>query len=245
MAFSPATVTGSRPELIRLSLLLTVAVLLADVVSKNWALAVVGTGYVDLGVIALTVVENEGLAFSTGAGTLSYTTVLALRLGALIALMILAWRFGPESRRSAIGFALVLGGGLGNALDVVFRNGAVVDFISTTPVARSLGGAAAEGFVMNLADVWILIGLALLYPLVRTIGLAGQARLKAFERRILARLLGRRSPALARTPRRPSLASPSDSAILPVIVPGRTGYEMTGGPCRSTSGRRSASGRSA
>lgn len=181
-----ATVTDSRTGLVRLTLLVTLAVLLTDVASKNWALAAVGAGYVDLGLLALTVVENEGLAFSVGAGVLSYTAVLTLRLGALAALLLLAWRFGPDSLRFAMGFALVLGGGLGNASDVVFRNGAVVDFISTTPAARALGGSpAAQGVVMNLADVWVVAGLALLYPLFRILGLAVQRRFREVERRVL------------------------------------------------------------
>lgn len=182
----PSTfVEDSRAGLVRLGLLVTLAVLLADVASKNWALAVVGTGYVDLGLVALTVVENDGLAFSVGGGLLGPVAVLALRLGALGALLLLAWRFGPGSLRFAVGFALVLGGGAANAADVVFREGAVVDFISTSPITRSLAGS--EGFVLNLADVWILTGLALLYPLFRTLGLAAQRRFQQVERRMFPR----------------------------------------------------------
>jgi lipoprotein signal peptidase len=176
----------SRAALLRLAVLVTVAVLLADVATKNWALAVVGSGYVDLGLVALTVVENEALAFSVGTGVLAPTTVVALRLGALAALLILAWRFGPASLRFALGFALVIGGGLGNASDVVLRNGAVVDFISTAPLTRGpLSGTSVEGVVMNLADVWVLAGLFLLYPLFRALGVAVQRRLVRFEERIL------------------------------------------------------------
>jgi lipoprotein signal peptidase len=176
----------SRAALLRLAVLVTVAVLLVDVASKNWALAVVGSGYVDLGLVALTVVENEALAFSIGTGVLGPTTVVALRLGALAALLILAWRFGPASLRFALGFALVIGGGLGNASDVVLRNGAVVDFISTAPLTRGLlSGTSVEGVVLNLADVWVLAGLFLLYPLFRALGVAVQRRLVRLEERIL------------------------------------------------------------
>jgi lipoprotein signal peptidase len=181
-----ATVADSRAERLRLGALVTMAVLLADVASKNWALAAVGSGYVDLGLVALTVVQNEALAFSIGTGVLGHTTVVALRLGALAGLLILAWRFGPTSLRFALGFALVLGGGLGNAFDVVLRDGAVVDFISTAPLTRALlDGTSVEGVVLNLADVWVLVGLALLYPLFRAFGVAIQRRLLQFERRIL------------------------------------------------------------
>lgn len=186
--FPSESVTDSRAGLFRLATLVTLAVLLADVASKTWAVAVVGTGYVDLGLVALTVVENDGLAFSTGAGALDQAVVLTLRLAALAGLLLLAWRFWADSLRCAIGFALVLGGGLGNASDVAFRDGAVVDFISTTPIARALAGSSmAEGFVMNLADLWILAGLFLLYPLFRVLGLAAQRRFRDVEERVLGR----------------------------------------------------------
>jgi lipoprotein signal peptidase len=213
MNFPTATVTDSRAGLLRLTMLVTVAVLLADVASKNWAVAAVGTGYVDLGLIALTVVQNDGLAFSVGAGMLSYATVFALRLGVLAALLILALRFAPDSLRFAIGFALVLGGGLGNASDVVFRDGAVVDFISTTPLIRALGGSTmAEGIVLNLADVWILAGLALLYPLFRALGLAAQRRLRPGQRRVPGHPGAAADPGLRAphpTPARASAAPPA------------------------------------
>lgn len=186
MHFTTATVDDSRAGLFRLTMLVALAVLLADIASKNWAVATVGTGYMDLGLIALTVVENDGLGFSVGVGVLSVGAVLALRLAGLAALVLLTWRFGPESLRYAGGFALVLGGGLGNASDVVFRDGVVVDFISTAPIVSALGGGAmAEGVVMNLADVWILTGLAMLYPLFRILGLAIQRRFQQVEDRIL------------------------------------------------------------
>jgi signal peptidase II len=183
-----ATATESRPAVFRLAALITVAVLLADIASKNWAIAVVGNGYVDLGLVALTVVHNDGLAFSIGAGLLDYAVVLALRLAGLAGILFLAWRFRPRSLRSAVGVALLVGGGLGNLSDLVFRDGAVVDFISTTPAARALTGSPVmEGIVMNLADVWILAGLALLYPVFRRLGLGTQQRFREAEARILGR----------------------------------------------------------
>jgi lipoprotein signal peptidase len=186
MRYQSATIADSPAGILRLASLITIAVLLADVASKNWALAAVGTGHVDLGFIVLTVVENEALAFSTGTGVLSGATVLGLRLAALFAILLLAWRFGADSVRYAVGFALVIGGGLGNASDVVFRDGAVVDFISPTAISSALGAPSpAEGLVLNLADVWIFIGLALLYPLFRQFGRAAQQRMEEVEDRVL------------------------------------------------------------
>jgi len=186
MGLPSAIDTDTRTGRFRLTTLVTLAVLLADVASKNWALSAVGGGYVDLGLIGLIVVENDGLAFSAGAGALSSATVLALRLGALAVILLLAWRYGPERLRYAVGFALLLGGGLGNATDIVFRNGAVVDFISMAPIPAAVGGhVVAGGIVLNLADVWILFGLVLLYPLFRGLGLSAQRRMQVVESRML------------------------------------------------------------
>jgi lipoprotein signal peptidase len=182
------TVTDSRASLFRLATLLAVAVLLADVASKNWALSTLGSGHVDLGLVGLTLVQNDGLAFSTGAGLLSAPIVLALRVAALLGVLGLAWRFGAERPRYAVGFALVLGGGFGNAGDVLLRGGAVVDFIHASPLAPVLGdGLLGSGIVLNLADVWILTGLACLYPLFRAFGLAVQRRLERLERHLVLR----------------------------------------------------------
>ncbi|NIP78625.1 MAG: hypothetical protein GWM90_05235 [Gemmatimonadetes bacterium] len=179
--------TDSPADLARFSSLITLAVFLTDLATKNWALAMLGSGHAEFGLVALTVIENDGLAFSAGAGSLTPLSVVALRLGALAAVLGLAWRYGSSSLRFAVGFALVLGGGLGNASDTVFRDG-VVDFISTAPLIRAVAGSpTAEGFVMNLADIWILTGLALLYPLFRVLGKAAQRRFMDVESRILGR----------------------------------------------------------
>jgi lipoprotein signal peptidase len=180
-----ATVADTRLGLFRMAGLLALAVLLADIASKNWALAALGSDYIDLGLFALMVVENPGFAFSTGAGALGAATVLTLRLAALVGVLFLGWRFIGDSVRYAVGFALVVGGGLGNASDIVFRDGAVVDFISTQPIPALGGSDAMSAIVINLADVWILTGMALLYPLFRRIGRAAQRRFLAIESRVL------------------------------------------------------------
>lgn len=181
-----AVPSDSREDLVRLTVLVTLAVFLTDVASKNWAISALGGGYADLSLLALTVEENSGLAFSVGAGALSSLGVLALRLVVLAVVLLLTLRFGPRSLRFAVGFALVLGGGLGNASDALLRDGAVVDFISTAPISRALfGSPTAQGVVMNLADIWILTGLVLLYPLFRLFGRAVQRRFQALEARLL------------------------------------------------------------
>jgi signal peptidase II len=79
--------------------------------------------------------------------------------GGLIALSLLIIGFLLHLQRREpqpwlrIGYALIIGGALGNVLDR-FVHGAVVDFIS-------LYGFGYSWYVFNLADVWITLGGAL------------------------------------------------------------------------------------
>lgn len=172
----------------RLTLLVLLAVFVTDVASKSWALAMAGTGVGDTGVVEIALTHNEGLAFSTGTGTLTGAQILVIRLAVLSALVLIALRFAFDRLRYALGFGLILGGGLGNAFDGAAGDGAVVDFISTAPISRALGShPLAGGVVLNLADLWIITGLALLYPLFRIAGRAAQQRFRAVEARLLNR----------------------------------------------------------
>jgi lipoprotein signal peptidase len=172
----------SRAGRRRLTLLVLLAVFMTDVASKSWALAMAGTGFGDTSFIEIALAENTGLAFSTGTGTLTGFQVLAIRLTVLSVLVLVALRFALERLRFALGFGLVLGGGLGNAWDGAGPDGAVVDFISTAPMSPLEGGV-----VLNLADLWIITGLALLYPLFRLAGRAAQGRFREVEARLLRR----------------------------------------------------------
>jgi lipoprotein signal peptidase len=177
----------SRAGRRRLTLLVLLAVFVTDVASKSWAVAAAGTGIWSTGVLELALAENQGLAFSTGTGTLSGGHVLLIRLAVLSALVLVALRFALDRLRFALGFGLVLGGGLGNAWDGAAGDSAVVDFISTAPISRALGGdPLAGGVVLNLADLWIITGLALLYPLFRIAGRAAQGRFRTIEARVLS-----------------------------------------------------------
>ncbi|MEJ2502352.1 MAG: signal peptidase II [Gemmatimonadota bacterium] len=180
-------VPRSRAGRRRLILLVLLAVFVTDVASKSWAVAAAGTGIWSTGVLELALAENQGLAFSTGTGTLSGGHVLLIRLAVLSALVLVALRFALDRLRFALGFGLVLGGGLGNAWDGAAGDSAVVDFISTAPISRALGGdPLAGGVVLNLADLWIITGLALLYPLFRIAGRAAQGRFRTIEARVLS-----------------------------------------------------------
>ena len=59
-----------------------------------------------------------------------------------------------QGRITRLGYALIIGGALGNLIDRIIH-GAVVDFIS-------LHYAGYYWYVFNLADIWISLGVALL-----------------------------------------------------------------------------------
>ncbi len=104
------------------------------------------------GLLTLFRVENTGIAFSflSGGGLplIALTVVIAI---------VVAWfwmRATEGGRLAAIGFALILGGAIGNLADRV-RLGSVVDFLYLHLGDRPL-------FVFNLADAALTLGPILL-----------------------------------------------------------------------------------
>ena len=148
-------------------LLLAAVVVLADQLTKEWALANLTEGIRDplLGdALGLTLVFNPGAALSIASGTTWLFTLAAV--GVSVAILRVAPRLG--SRGWAVGLGLMLGGALGNLLDRLLREpgfavGEVVDFI-----------AYFDWFVGNVADIAI-VGAAVLIVLlsVRGIGVDG------------------------------------------------------------------------
>lgn len=173
-------------EVLRFAALLAFAAFLLDWSTKSWALRHVGQSATSLGALTLGVARNDGFAFSTGAGLLPAWAIVGIRAAVLAAVILLALRVATISYRYACGFALLLAGGLGNAVDLIFRNGAVVDFIGAGPLHFPLGGELHHvHFVFNIADVFIIFGIVLIAPLIRRIGLGTQRRLAAWEDRLL------------------------------------------------------------
>jgi signal peptidase II len=140
--------TGQTPKLI------IAAVVIADQVSKNWALNSLSDGRtIDLvWTLRFNLVFNSGMAFSQGQG-------LGRMIG-LLAIGVAVWLWfslrKSTSRLSVIGTSMLIGGALGNVVDRMFRGekwlaGAVVDFIDL------------QWFpVFNIADSAVTVGAALL-----------------------------------------------------------------------------------
>jgi signal peptidase II len=106
-----------------------------------------------LPILAFFRVNNTGIAFSLfadlGGGALTIVT-LAITIGVLG----IWWRATDGGRLAAIGYALIVGGALGNLIDRA-REGHVVDFLLLHFGERTL-------FVFNLADAALTAGPALL-----------------------------------------------------------------------------------
>jgi len=117
--------------------------------------------------LEFTLVLNPGAVFGIGAGKRTFfigVTVAAVFFG--------LWVFGKWTRKgehaahAALG--LLLGGGLGNLYDRLFY-GCVRDFIHPLPgvkwpfgISTPWGGREVWAYVSNVADLYLLIGIAML-----------------------------------------------------------------------------------
>lgn len=137
----------------RYLLLLTVGALVvaADQATKSLALAKLQTPH-DLisGVLTLRVTYNSGGAFGLLQGLPGVFLVATLVAGVAI----VVWVRHVSERRWLIPLGLVLGGGLGNVADRIFRDtgGRVVDFIDlhAWPVFNVADAAIVSGVVVLL-----------------------------------------------------------------------------------------------
>lgn len=143
--------------------ILAILAILSDQVTKTWALDSLQDGrQIPLlgDLITLQLVHNPGAAFSLGASTTWFFTLLAFVILVLLAYGL--WRTNSASSAGAIG--LLMGGAIGNLIDRLsqppsFGQGHVIDFINYT-----------DFFVGNIADIWIVIGAAwLAWELMRSL----------------------------------------------------------------------------
>jgi len=108
-------------------------------------------------VVRLELVANSGAFLSLGAALPEVVRdifFLGLVPLLLAALCVMLFRTGTPSLLQAGGLGLVAGGGIANWLDRLVNDGAVTDFVS-------LGLGPLRTGIFNVADVAILLGLAL------------------------------------------------------------------------------------
>lgn len=106
-----------------------------------------------LPILTLLRTYNTGIAFSFLAGLGSIALIVLT--AAISGIVLLAWwRANEKNRLAAAGYALIVGGALGNLIDRV-AYGHVIDFLLLHLGDRSL-------FVFNLADAALTLGPAIL-----------------------------------------------------------------------------------
>ena len=108
--------------------------------------------------VRLVYAENYGAFLGMGS-TLPATTRTVIFVG-MVTLFLgvyLVWLFKEEtlSRWTVVASGLVIGGGIGNLIDRVFRDGGVTDFMN-------LGIGALRTGIFNVADIWIVAGVVML-----------------------------------------------------------------------------------
>lgn len=109
-------------------------------------------GQMLFGLIDIRIVFNTGAAWGIFAGNPLALAVVSLAVCALL-LVYFVWDKTQISRMQIVGIALVLAGGIGNAIDR-FARGYVLDYLSTTFI---------DFPVFNIADIGVTCGIVLLF----------------------------------------------------------------------------------
>jgi signal peptidase II len=142
-----------------LPLIVIAAVVIAvDQITKSWALSdrLTYPGIHLWGDVRLARTFNDGVAFGVGGGA----APILLAVAVLGAAMVLFRKQMPIDRWVIAGMGLVLGGGIGNLCDRLFRShgGAVIDWIDVgnLPVINH------DWPVFNVADMCIVVGALLI-----------------------------------------------------------------------------------
>lgn len=101
----------------------------------------------------LTKVENTGAAYSLGSNLSPFLKILILQVLPILVLLFLLRQIlikTNHSKETIVGFAFIIGGGIGNLFDRIVY-GSVTDFL-----ILDLGIIKTE--IFNMADVSIMIG---------------------------------------------------------------------------------------
>ncbi|MFK7791568.1 MAG: signal peptidase II [Devosiaceae bacterium] len=141
-----------------LGILLATFGLAIDQAVKTWLLF--GFDLASKGRVAITpffdlvLVWNRGISYGLFAADSQTQVWFLVAVKTAITLVLIIWLLRNADRLTAIALGLLVGGAIGNTIDRVLY-GAVVDF-------ASLHAAGFYWYVFNLADVWVVAGVALL-----------------------------------------------------------------------------------
>jgi signal peptidase II len=135
------------------------SILLADILTKRWAVAALDHGVsIDAlgGLVPLTLAFNTGIAFGLDIPALGRWVLVVLSLVVVFMLANLLVNARPGDRLRVVSVSLVTAGALGNLVDRIRWDRGVVDFI----------GPIDLGFmhwpIFNVADMAITVGAILL-----------------------------------------------------------------------------------
>lgn len=136
-------------------LIIAVAVLVLDQLTKYWAAATLVRGSISIApFLKFTLVHNTGAAFGFMSSASGWQNIFFMAVAALASVLIVVMLWRLQDRWVGTGLALILGGALGNLVDRV-RHGYVIDFIDVY-----YGTWHWPAF--NIADSAITIGAVLL-----------------------------------------------------------------------------------
>lgn len=146
----------------RLGLIVAVLGLVLDQAAKLWLL--LGTRLGETGPIALApfaelrLIWNYGISYGFFQAESEVGRWALFGFSVVASVVLTVWMMRARSRLLAVALGLIIGGAIGNAIDRAWW-GAVVDFAHLFLPDRS-----RSWYVFNLADVWIVVGVAgLLY----------------------------------------------------------------------------------
>ena len=153
---SQQDVTRSSGTYLRLGVTALVVVLL-DQITKSLAVDRLGDGHVIEvvdGAVSLRLTLNSGGAFGLGQGF----PLFFLAATIVVIALILLWVRNLDDHTLAIPLGMVLGGGIGNAIDRLFRDtgGRVVDFVDlhVWPVFNVADASITVGVI---AILWVTV----------------------------------------------------------------------------------------
>ncbi|WGS21931.1 MULTISPECIES: signal peptidase II [unclassified Bradyrhizobium] len=147
---------------VRAGVLAAIATLIADQASKLWLLHVFDIAH--RGVVSVTpffdlvLAWNPGISFGwfQSESPAAQIVLMAVKAAAVIALAV--WMARSRTWLATVALGLIIGGAIGNGIDR-FAYGAVVDFAL---FHIQIGEKIFNWYVFNLADVAIVVGVAVL-----------------------------------------------------------------------------------
>ena len=156
-----------------LPLSLTAFVVIADQLSKAWVVSTIPEGTVAYRLLGdflwICHVRNDAVAFSLGSGLDIWLKYLLFILVPVILMVVLSWAIVSKRLDAELSnaerwcLAGIVGGGIGNLIDRIFRSLRVVDWIST----NNYGWFGMERFpTYNIADAAVVVSVILLILIV-------------------------------------------------------------------------------